>query len=251
MQDAYTKETAWLLKEKYDGIETPAYVDDLARLRAGEPLGYVIGWVPFLETRILLDSKPLIPRPETEYWVKEAIDLIHAEGPKDGHFLDVCAGSGAIGIALLRHLPDAHVDFAELERRHHMTILKNLVENRIDQARARIFGGDLFERVMGPYDAILANPPYIDPALKGRVQDSVTMHEPAEALWGGQDGFEHVGRIIRDAIAHLRPKGLVFIEHEPEQIERIHESARFHRYDAFETRNDQYGVPRMTVLRKG
>jgi release factor glutamine methyltransferase len=250
MNAADSKEAAWLLKEKYQGIETEAYFEDLASLRAGVPLDYVIGWVPFLETKILLDSKPLIPRPETEYWVERAIDLIKQEGPKDGRMLDLCAGSGAIGIALLRHLPDSLVDFAELERAHHMTILKNLVENRIDQARARIFGGDLFERVMGPYDHILTNPPYIDPSLKDRVQASVVAHEPSAALWGGHDGFEYIGRIIRDAHIHLTPGGFLFIEHEPEQVERIHESARLHGYGAFETHADQYGVPRMTVLRK-
>ena len=71
-----TKDERWLLDEKYGGKETPEYETDKKRLAAGEPLAYIIGWQPFLGLKIYLDSKPLIPRPETELMVTEAIEEI-------------------------------------------------------------------------------------------------------------------------------------------------------------------------------
>jgi release factor glutamine methyltransferase len=248
MKTVDPQEARWLLKEKYAGVTCPAYEEDVRRLEAGEPLAYVIGFVPFLGTQIYLDSNPLIPRVETEYWVEQAINVIKERNLGPVRILDLCAGSGAIGIALLRHLPDAEVDFAEIDRMHHMTILKNLEENHIDQRRAHVFGGDLFEKVTGTYDFILTNPPYLDPELQTRVEESVLVHEPGGALWGGRQGLALIGDIIRDAQGHLSRGGIIFIEHEPEQVEAIHESARLHGYRAFETIDDQYGIARLTAL---
>lgn len=67
----------WLLEEKYKGIPSAEYEADLRRLEAGEPLAYVIGSIPFCHTKIFLESKPLIPRPETEYWTMKAIEDIN------------------------------------------------------------------------------------------------------------------------------------------------------------------------------
>src|SRR5690606_26669366 len=98
------QEEQWLLEEKYAGAESEAFRADLKRLTGGEPLGYVIGHVPFLDCRIHLDSHPLIPRPETEYWVEKAMVAIKevAGGPEARplHVLDLCAGSGCIGVAV-------------------------------------------------------------------------------------------------------------------------------------------------------
>ncbi len=248
MKTVDPQEMSWLLAEKHAGVESPAYLEDLKRLEAGEPLAYVIGWVPFLGTKIYLDSHPLIPRAETEYWVEQAIAVIKERTRGPVRILDLCAGSGAIGLAVLRHLPDASVDFVEIDRAHHMTILKNLEENHIDQRRASIFGGNLFEKITDTYNFILTNPPYLDPVLQERVEASVTEHEPGVALWGGAHGLAVIGDIIRDAQAHLIQGGIIFIEHEPEQEEAIHDSARLHCYRAFETIVDQYGVARLTAL---
>ena len=193
-----SQEERWLLKEKYGGEKSSGFFADCERLAAGEPLGYVIGWVPFLGSTIYLDDHPLIPRPETEYWVEHAIasirhrtdainvkestngakkydtpctqdfpsgnkDILVAtqdcpsgnkdildrhdkgvEGSPGQHrsflgtdrndaaqirVLDLCAGSGCIGVAVARHVPEARVDFAEVDSRLLPTIEKNLLEN--------------------------------------------------------------------------------------------------------------------------
>ena len=120
------KDAIFLLNEKYAGVRTPEYEKDLARLAGGEPVDYVIGWKPFLDCKIFLDSHPLIPRAETEYWVEQAITEIQ-ESKKAGagtRHLDLFAGSGAIGIAVLKHLPQVGVDFGEIDAAHPPTILQ-------------------------------------------------------------------------------------------------------------------------------
>ena len=67
------KDQAWLLEEKYSGEKSVAFFADCKRMALGEPLGYLIGHAPFLKTTIYLDSRPLIPRPETEFWTEKAI----------------------------------------------------------------------------------------------------------------------------------------------------------------------------------
>ena len=105
-----SQDIEWLLEEKYSGEKNDAFFADCKRLALGEPLGFLIGHVPFLDTTIYLDSKPLIPRPETEYWTEAVIadiktnyparDLENTPGAEQLRVLDLCAGSGCIGVAI-------------------------------------------------------------------------------------------------------------------------------------------------------
>ena len=236
------KEIAWLLEDKYDGNKTIEFEKDVLKLREGVPLAYVIGWTPFLHTKIWLDSNPLIPRPETEFWVEKALSEIQkVANPK---VLDLCAGSGCIGVAILKNTPDAVVHFAEIDARHHETIRKNISENEIDLDRTKIFGGDLFEHITDKYDFILTNPPYIDPKLSERIQESVKTHEPEIALFGGTEGMEIIEKIIHEAPKFLNHRGLLYIEHEPEQTEKIKDLA-----PNAKSQKDQFGVYRYSIIR--
>ena len=249
-----SQEQEWLLKEKHSGEKSRAFFADLKRLYLGEPLAYVIGHTPFLNTTIYLDSRPLIPRPETEHWTKEAIKVI-----KDGttlplgltdqkpiKVLDLCAGSGCVGVAVAAALPNTLVDFVELDRAHLPTIKKNLAEHNIDAARCHIYHSSLFSAVPDTYDFILANPPYIDPALD-RTEPSVKAHEPYHALYGGEKGLEIIAMIIAAAPEHLRTGGQLWLEHEPEQSEAIKDLAEAAGF-SITTHKDQYDTERYSIL---
>lgn len=227
-----------LIRDKYAGDRSADLSGDLARLSEGEPLAYVIGWVPFLGLRINLDSRPLIPRPETEWWAEELITKL--EGKKL-RVLDLCAGSGAIGLSILAHVPGAQVSFGELMEEHVEQIRKNLELNGLDASRADIREGDLFEPFLGEtFDLIVSNPPYIP---EGReLPESVLEYEPEEALYSGPDGLEVLRRIAKEAPTHLTSGGELWIEAD---VENIEEAARLVQNP--EIRTDPYGRPRLLV----
>ncbi len=250
-----TQNEMWILKEKYNGEKTEGFFTDCARVSSGEPLAYVIGFIPFLNTKIYLDlsagqagSHPLIPRTETEFWVSKIITKINSfrgSTPKL-RILDLCAGSGCIGIAVLKEIESTRVDFVEIDTGHHPTILKNIVENGIDSSRAQIFEGNLFENVTEQYDYILTNPPYVDPVLD-RVESSVKKYEPKIALYGGKNGLEIITDIIEKSPIFLKKNGVLIIEHEPEQSKTISTKAHSVGFCA-DTYPDQFGVLRYTTL---
>lgn len=247
------KEINWLLQEKYNGVKSNAFYADCKRLALGEPLAYIIGFTTFLGCKIWLDSQPLIPRTETEFWVERAIETIKDSSAlslglsdKSIRILDLCAGSGCIGVALAKALPEAQVSFSEIDRRHLPTIEKNLQENNIEPTRYTIYQANLYETIPEVFDFILCNPPYIDQSLN-RTQESVVTHEPHLALFGGPGGMDVIKQIIAGTAAHLKPSGQLWIEHEPEQVVKIAIAAEHSGFTS-ETLQDQYQVDRVSVL---
>ncbi|MCX6788145.1 MAG: peptide chain release factor N(5)-glutamine methyltransferase [Candidatus Kaiserbacteria bacterium] len=263
-----TKDEQWLLNEKYSGHETAEYETDKKRLAKGEPLSYVIGWQPFLGLKIYLDSKPLIPRPETEWWTEQLVQIVRnaqERSPEErterllAHvgnvgtsyvptlkFLDFCAGSGAIGCAALAQLPDAHVYFGEIDPAHKTMIQKNIHENNLDASRADVRIGDLFEPFGDMrFDVIAANPPYI-PSVR-TLDASVADYEPTVALFSGEDGLDLIRRIAMELPKHLTLSGVAWIECDNEHIKTAAALFEAHGLSA-EIRADQYGTPRFIVV---
>ncbi len=249
------QETAWLLQEKYAGIESAAFFADCARLSAGEPLAYLIGHAPFLDCTIHIDSHPLIPRVETEFWVEKAITTISQKVrglTPHLRILDLCAGSGAIGVAVAKAVPGAGVTFTEIDPAHLPSIQKNLSENIFEYPNRlgyySVVESDLFSALQTAeqYDYILTNPPYID-ATANTVDAGVAAYEPHLALFGGVAGMEIITRIITESPTHLAPTGQLWIEHEPSQVVAITTLAQMHRFTCV-THPDQYNTPRFSVL---
>ena len=252
------QEEQWLLQEKYNGEKTEAFFADCKALALGTPLGYLIGHVPFLDCTIYLDNHPLIPRVETEFWVERAIAAIKmssiVQPSLDGtatqppRILDLCAGSGCIGIAAAKAIPAALVDFGELSKRLLPTIEKNCQENEIGKSRFNIYHSNLFESIPENkrYDFILSNPPYIDPAID-RATESVKSHEPHLALYGGTDGLEVIEQLLSSATARLTPNGQIWIEHEPEQVNGMAKLAEQYGFKCA-SYPDQYGILRYSIL---
>lgn len=239
-------EKVFLLREKYHGIETKEYLDDVEKLLTGMPLAYVIGWVPFLNTKIFLDSHPLIPRSETEFWVEKAIiDISKRKNPV--HALDLFAGSGCVGVAVLHHIPNSRVDFGELEARHVPTIQKNIATNNIDPTRAHVFETNVWSAVNDTYDVVLANPPYLAESRISRIEESVHTFEPSEALFADEDGFALLRGTIEDLASHLNPQGILYLEHEPEHAQLLKGVAKEHGFEA-KSYQDQFKITRFSTL---
>jgi release factor glutamine methyltransferase len=232
------KEIGWLLREKYDGQKTKAAEKDIDRLVSGEHVNYVIGFAPFLSCRIDLSKKPLIPRPETEYWTEIAISKVKVQSLTTKNrkrtitILDLFCGSGCIGIAALRHIPQSKVTFADLEQSYFKGIRKSLRWNTILSNRARCLKSDVFSNIKGSYDYIFANPPYIPTSRKKRLPASVIRQEPSGALFGGQNGLKYIRTLLKEAIMHLKPSGAVFLEFDSSQKKAIAGLAKQYGYTA-------------------
>jgi len=237
-------EIRWLLQEKYGGEMTKQAKDDIRRLERGEPVDYVIGWVDFLGCRIDLSARPFIPRPETEYWVGKTIEDIQAAGTKKAiRCLDVFAGSGCIGMALLCHLPHALIDFAEKEGAELRQIEMNVKLNGIGGSRYQMIQSDVcssLERGRN-YDYIFANPPYIAQKRKRSAQKSVLEWEPDAALFGKADGLYYITILLEEAKNYLAKEGKMYIEFDSPQKAQITSLLRHYGYAKTRFSKDQYG----------
>lgn len=240
------QEIQWLKRDKYDGQESPEFFADIRRLEEGEPLAYVIGWIPFLDLTIDLSSGPLIPRPETEFWTKEAI-LELSEKPEK-RVLDIFAGSGCVGLALLSHLKDAHVTFADIEGKYLDGIVLSASRNDITPERYKTVESDLFSKIdyENSFDLIVANPPYIPEGEP--LDDSVAKYEPSKALYAEDNGLFLIDAFLQEAQSYLAPGGVVYLEHGFEQQDQVVALAKKYDWPQIVGKADQYGTPRYVHL---
>jgi len=239
--DRQQQEIRWLLEEKYGGLRTKEFEEDLKKLEAGEHIAYLIGFVEFLGARIDLSLRPLIPRPETEFWTEQAIaELQKRSGTL--RIMDAFAGSGSVGVAFGKHVPNALVEFLEKDSRMREEIQKNLDLNNIDERRALIVPSDVFSGASGEYDAILANPPYVDEKLLTDEEREALSREPKEALFAPEDGFFFVREVLENAPKFLKPGGVLYCEMQENHGPRAQNYANLYR--EFGIGEDQYGKPR-------
>ena len=249
------KEVDWLLKEKYNGIETPEFLADVERLKKAEPLAYVIGWIPFYGCKIDVSLHPMIPRPETEFWVERAVKELEALGKPALRLADTFSGSGCIGVALAKHLPNATVELSEFDPRLTEQLRINAEKNGVAE-RTVCMQADALSGLQGLYDAIFANPPYIDPAAIPEMDASVINYEPHLSLFAGERGLKYVKLIIDTGAQFLSTGGTFYIEcdaHQRQWIEELLlEHARLSKGTPWkhEFWFDQYDQVRFLILRR-
>lgn len=234
-------ELRWVLEDKHhlsrnEAIEVveqfrqtktlpDVYLADAQALAQGMPVAYVIGWIDFLGSRIDLSLRPLIPRPETEFWVDQFIAAEHLRNTSRStplRVLDLCCGSGCVGIAVLKQLPNVHVTLVDVDPKMIEQTLLNLRGNGVDERRYEVITSDLFSGVQGLFDVILTNPPYVDPF--GEVSPSLAF-EPAHALFAQHNGLALIEEIFRHAQEHLATEGLMYVEFAADQPKRVQEIA--------------------------
>jgi release factor glutamine methyltransferase len=241
------KEAKWLLDEKYKGLESEAFQDDLKLLESGTPLAYIIGNIPFYNCTIDLEYKPLIPRTETEYWVHQFIEK--ELGDKKAEVLDIFSGSGCIGVSVLKNTENTKVDFAELQENNIKQIKKNLKLNNIEEKRYHVLDSDVFQNIKDKkYDYILANPPYISEDKKSDVQKSVLEYEDRLALFAKEQGLFFIDKLIKESKKYLKDGGQVYIEYDSWQTEKIKELLKENNITDFKIIEDQYDKDRVLMF---
>lgn len=229
-----------------------------------KPIEYINGFTKFLNCRIDLSLKIFIPEPETAFWVKKAIKDIKSSrlpaqilrskiwaGRSNNNFvycLDIFAGSGCIGIALLKHIKNSRVDFVDVDKKALQQIKINLTINKISPKRYQIIQSDIFQKVRSRYDYILTNPPYVALKRKHWVQNSVLNFEPAKAIFGGDDGLLFIRKFLRQAKRHLKKSGKIYFEFDHFHKKELEELLGQLNYKNFQFFKDQYHKWRWCVL---
>lgn len=252
MDQEILKNTERLLGEKYFGIETPEFFADVERLKAGEPYAYVLGYEDFLGAKVDLSHRPMIPRPETAHWVKQAVEELKKKDDTPLRLIDLFSGSGNIGLGLLKNLSNVSMEFSEIDPDLSEQILKSVRLNGFDERRVKIFSGDALTGMTGEYDAIFANPPYIDREAFAGLDPEQKDYEPHLAFFGDKDnkkGLYHHELLIKEAWNFLKSGGVVYMEADEDQRPAI-EAMLVGTPWQYEFWTDQYGQVRFPVLRK-
>lgn len=198
--------------------ELTNYHSLLERRERREPLPYITGKREFWSLEFDVTPSVLIPRPETETLVEEAISRLY--GPV--LIADIGVGSGAIAVALAKELPEARILGTDLSPEAMEVAAANVAKHKVG-GRVTLLLGDLLEPLDAAFeeslDAIVSNPPYIPSDEIDTLQPEITRYEPRQALDGGPDGLDFHRRILDEARRFLKPGGYVLLETGAEQGE--------------------------------
>lgn len=190
-----------------DGAQA-ALEEMLSRRLAGDPLQYVTNEVGFRRLVLRADARAMIPRRETETLL-EAAHVLAPEGTF--RVLDLCTGSGTVGLAVADEFPRAAVVAADASDEALSLARENARALGLDRVEFR--KGDLFDAVEGEaFDLVLSNPPYVSEAEFARLDRGIREHEPAGAFLAGPDGLSFLRRIASGADEHLLAGGAVAVE---------------------------------------
>lgn len=233
-----------------------AFESMLGRRESREPLQHIVGHAPFRYLDLDVGPGVFVPRPETEIVVQEAIDWITAHGLYSPRVVDLCAGSGAIGLAIATEVPGAQVWAVELDTQAAQWTRRNMhkVGERFPDlvANYRLEVADAtcpvtLATLDGTADVVISNPPYI-PLTNVPQQPEVRDFDPDTALYGGSaDGMMIPERIIVRAAALVRTGGLFIMEHDITQGDRTVAFARANGFTEARTHADLTGRPRYLV----
>lgn len=214
-----------------------------------EPFQYLTGYTEFYGLRFRVGRGVLIPRPETEILVEEAVRLVKALGLPSPAILDLCTGSGCIATAIARNLPSAKVVASDISA----PAMRYAIENAgLNGTGNLVFvQGDLFEPVSGEsFHLIVSNPPYVKGDDLTGLQKEVSCYEPPEALDGGMDGLDFYRRILKAAPKHLKDRGYLVLELGLGQGIAVGEVAGECGLRVVKVLKDLSGIERVMVLKK-
>jgi release factor glutamine methyltransferase len=215
------------------------------RRRAREPIAYILGEREFYGRRFEVTPDVLIPRPDTETLVEQALAVLRAGAP-DGRVLDLCTGSGAVALSLSAELPERRVLGSDLSERALAVAARNAAQLGVAE-RVELRAGDLFAALSTPerFAMITANPPYIGahelPGLAVDVRD----YEPRLALDAGSDALSFYRRIAREAPAYLGAGASLLVEVGYTQAAEVAALLREHGLSDVCTFKDLAGIERV------
>lgn len=178
----------------------------MSLLEKDYPVQYIIGYVDFYGLKINVNEFTLIPRYETEYLIELTLKEIKKMNLDNLKILDLCTGSGAIGLTLKSLLPSSEVTLSDISKDALMVANKNKNELNLD---VNIIESDLFKNIQGKFDVIISNPPYV---MTNETLPKDVLYEPHLALYSGPKGIDHIEEIFKNIKSHLNNKYLIALE---------------------------------------
>ena len=191
------------------------YLDLAARMLAGEPLAYILGRWSFYGLDLTVTPDVLIPRDDTMAVVDLALELSQRHKlPASPRILDLCTGSGCIGLALASRIKDARVTLADISPKALKIAKKNTTDLKLT-GRVSCIQADALQpasRFLGQFDLLISNPPYITAEDMRELEVSVRDYEPHLALFGGEDGLDFYRSIVMNYGPAIKPGGYLCFE---------------------------------------
>jgi len=221
----------------------------VVRRKKGEPVSYIIGEKEFWSLRFAVTPAVLIPRPETECLIEEALRFY----PPPGEGLSICdigTGSGIIAIALAKELPLARIVATDISAAALSVARGNATFHGVS-GRVEFRQADVFAEIAGDFDIICSNPPYIADDRYDMLPEGIRNFEPRGALAAGADGLAIYRRIIGEAKNHLKKGGRIVLEIGEDQKDRV-EALFFDAgaYTDIRCRSDYGGMDRVLSAKK-
>lgn len=244
-----TQEQILASRERYASEEICQHMDALtARLIAGEPLAYILGEWEFYGLPLYVDRNVLIPRDDTcavaTLAIQKALFL-----SKDPRVLDLCTGSGCIGLAIASRVKDARVTLADVSKEALAVAKKNIVRNHLS-GRVSCIQADALKKpsaFLGKFDMIVSNPPYITAQEMRELPRSVSDFEPHLALFGGEDGLDFYRAIAKNYAQALKPGGYLCFEFGMGQGDGVCRILEENQYTILERTRDYNHIERAVI----
>lgn len=233
-----------------DEVTLASFQKVMERRLRWEPVAYITSRKEFWSFTLEVNRDVLIPRPDTEVLVEEALAVCKQINSTKIKILDIGTGSGAIALALAYEISYAKVTATDISAAALAVAGKNARNLDLD-SQIKFLKGNLFEPVNDFFDIIVANPPYISDEEYNKLPVGVKDYEPAEALLAGADGLDFYRKIISEAPAHLKNNAWLLLEIGATQDTRIGNLFEASgQYSDISIRNDYAGLPRVIKARR-
>lgn len=237
----------------YVNFEKPLTKAELAEYKAlivkrasGQSVAYVLGEKHFMDFNLKVNKHVLVPRPETELLVEFVLEK---SDEKDLCVLDMCTGSGAIGIALAKYRSNWQITSTDISAEA-LAVARENADTQQVAAQINFMQSDMFKNLpVAKYDIIVVNPPYIPLSDRDKLAPEV-LCEPHTALFAQDEGLYFYKIIASQAGLYLSEAGAIFLEYGIEQAQAIVDIFKAQGYSQFEIRKDYAGIDRMLYIRR-
>lgn len=218
------------------------------RRLAGEPVAYIVGEWEFFSLPVIVNDSVLIPRTDTEVLAAETIKLLRQLG-RQTRILDLCAGSGCVGLAVAANVPSCRIVLADSSDKALAVCRANMLRNNLSRNMTAI-EADVLDQppaLLGSFDAIVSNPPYIPTADLIALDPSVRDYEPVLSLDGGPDGLYFFRAIVTNWTMLLKQDGFLSLECGAGQAPMLREIMRDGGLRDLRTFTDTLGIERVVI----